>query len=146
MECEGDCDDADPTTSLGTKELCDGIDNDCDGSIADEELDTDSDGFSPCDGDCDDTNQDANPDSAEDTAEACSDGFDNDCDDLVDLDDDECDDFAGDDDDDDDDDTAGDDDDDTDGGCDCSVSGTEGTTGYGLLLLGLVGLLRRRRR
>ena len=144
MECEGDCDDADPTTSLGTKEICDGLDNDCDGSVADEELDTDSDGFSPCEGDCDDTNPDASPASAEDTAEACSDGFDNDCDDLVDLDDDECDDFVGDDDD-----AAGDDDDSSGAGslgCNCSVlTDRDGLEGAALLLLGLLAVIWRRR-
>ncbi|RMG43412.1 MAG: DUF11 domain-containing protein, partial [Acidobacteria bacterium] len=36
-ECEGDCDDTDPAFSPGVAETCDGIDNDCDGSI-DEDL------------------------------------------------------------------------------------------------------------
>lgn len=35
-------------------ELCDGMDNDCDGSIPIDELDRDGDGISQCEGDCDD--------------------------------------------------------------------------------------------
>ena len=78
--CDGDCDDADPGVYPGAPELCDGLDNDCDG-IANDLLDADSDGFSICDGDCDDTEPGTYPGAPE----PC-DGLDNDCDDLVDED------------------------------------------------------------
>jgi hypothetical protein len=44
----------------------------------------------PCDGDCDDDDPLANPGSAEESEADCSDGFDNDCDAFVDLDDEDC--------------------------------------------------------
>ncbi len=51
----GDCDDSDPAVNPGAAELpCDGVDNDCDGFVAIEDVDADGDGFAPCDGDCDD--------------------------------------------------------------------------------------------
>jgi hypothetical protein len=101
-----DCDDADATAYPGADELCDGVDNDCDGDVdeagaIDEYTwyaDTDGDGYgdpgstttacdapsgySDNDGDCDDTDAAINPYASE-----ICDGVDNDCDGLVDGDD-----------------------------------------------------------
>ena len=99
-----DCDDTDSTVHPGADEACNDIDDDCDG-VADEGLETtwyadaDGDGFGDpdvsildCepgagwvddDADCDDANSDIHPDATE----VC-DELDNDCDGLVDDDDD----------------------------------------------------------
>lgn len=69
-----DCDDDDPSRYPGAPELCDGIDNNCDGSPMFDEVDEDGDGALACN-DCDD----ADPDRYYGAVEVC-DGVDNDCD------------------------------------------------------------------
>ena len=75
-----DCDDNVASTAPGAQELCDGVDNDCDGYV-DEDFDQDVDGYKACGGqpDCDD----AAPESYPGAPELC-DGEDNDCDGAVD--------------------------------------------------------------
>jgi hypothetical protein len=73
-ECEGDCDETDAAVYPGAAEICDGKDNDCDGTIPANEADEDGDGVRICEGDCDDTNADINP-----AATEVYDGIDNDC-------------------------------------------------------------------
>ncbi len=118
-----DCDVDDPEVNPAADEVCDGIDNDCDGG-ADNLGDFDSDGAGVC-VDCDD----AAPFVYPGAADPCGDGVDGDCD----GEDPDC----------------GDDDDDTSGGtylptprqdCSCAAGGSGGW-----LLLGLVGALLRRR-
>lgn len=97
----GDCDDTSATTFPRAPELCNAVDDDCDGVI-DEAImavwwnDADNDGFGdPASavetcapnkefvtraGDCDDTNQDSYPFAPED----CTDGQDNDCNGVID--------------------------------------------------------------
>jgi len=81
--CDLDCDDADPLAFPGAPELCDGLDQNCDGDT-DDENDNDGDGYAACTpasgqnlgGDCDDTNPAASPI----LTEICGNGFDDDCD------------------------------------------------------------------
>ena len=75
----GDCDDADPDVYPSAPELCDGVDQACDGDTTDEE-DDDLDGVPECDGDCDDVD----PTSYPQAPELC-DGVDNDCDTAIDT-------------------------------------------------------------
>jgi hypothetical protein len=103
-----DCSGADSTESCtATTEICDGVDNDEDGTIDEDFADTDADGVADCidaeacdgidndgDGDIDedfDTNADGLADCIEFGNEQCADGLDNDVDGLADCDDLDCD-------------------------------------------------------
>ena len=86
----GDCDDNDAAIHPGADEGCDGLDNDCDGSLGDAEVDADGDGYTGCDGDCDDARDDVHPGAVE----ICDGGIDNDCDGLADDVDEDGDGFA----------------------------------------------------
>ena len=99
-----DCDDADPAVNPGASEVCDGVDNNCDGQVdgfdaVDAQTrytDADGDGFGDdttatptcgdegvaIGGDCDDSRVEAAPDQPE----LCETGADEDCDGLVDED------------------------------------------------------------
>jgi len=73
-----DCDDTNAAVNPGATEICNGIDDNCDGKI-DEGFDADGDGFTTCAGDCDDTNAAVNPGATE----ICN-GIDDDCDGEID--------------------------------------------------------------
>jgi hypothetical protein len=81
-----DCDDNDAAINPDATEVCDGIDNNCDGSI-DEGFDADGDGYSSCGGDCNDADPAVNPGASEgpEGDPTCSDTIDNDCDGLTDT-------------------------------------------------------------
>ena len=95
---DGDCDDTEPRTHPGAEEVCDGADNDCDGTVDLTTLYTDSDGdgfagtagtWEICDDlpagtsawqeDCDDAEPAVNPGAAE----VCFDATDNNCDGML---------------------------------------------------------------
>lgn len=114
--CDGDCNDDDWQVKPGAPEICNGLDDDCDGLLLDGEDDADGDGFLGCEDDCDDANADVAPGEPE----TC-DGLDNDCDGNA---DDDCSGGKG----------AGD--------CGCATG--PGSSGW--MWLGLLALIRRRRR
>ena len=72
--CDGDCNDGDPAVNPGASEVCDAVDNNCDGTV-DEGSDLDGDGYTTCAGDCDDSLSAINPGATE-----LCDGVDNNCD------------------------------------------------------------------
>ncbi len=93
-----DCDDFNNETNIDATEVCDGLDNNCNGDIPDIEKDIDGDGFAPCvyDGhipgdDCDDINPQINPNATE----SCDNEIDDDCDGNIDCNDDDCIDYPG---------------------------------------------------
>jgi hypothetical protein len=55
VDNSGDCDDTDPDIRPGAIEVCNGLDDNCDDVISPDEVDSDGDGASPCEGDPDDS-------------------------------------------------------------------------------------------
>jgi len=78
--CSGDCDDLDPDRHPGASERCNGLDDDCDGQLPEEDVDRDLDSWPVCAGDCDDG------DAARTPADRDGDGFTT-CSDVPDCDD-----------------------------------------------------------
>ncbi len=70
----GDCDDGDAAVGSWVAEVCNGVDDDCDGTV-DAEFDADADGWGSC-LECDDADAAANPGATE----VCGDAIDEDCD------------------------------------------------------------------
>ena len=78
MVCEEDCDDGDATAYPNAPEVCDGVDNNCNGVIPSDESDSDADGYMVCEDDCDDADATTFPNAPE----VC-DGMDNNCNGVV---------------------------------------------------------------
>jgi MYXO-CTERM domain-containing protein len=78
LECGDDCDDDSVDFAPNAPELCDGLDNNCDGLLSGDEGDVDMDGQMECEGDCDDGNADTRLGGKE-----LCDGLDNDCDGTI---------------------------------------------------------------
>ncbi len=77
---DDDCVDTNPDVYPGATEICNHVDDNCDGAI-DEGFDQDGDGFTSCSNDCDDSNADVYIGAPE-----LCDGIDNDCDTQIDED------------------------------------------------------------
>ena len=74
--CTGDCDDSDAAVFNGAEEICDGKDNDCDGSVDegfDADLDAVADCFDDCPADYDPNQEDADADGTGDICDTCTD-------------------------------------------------------------------------
>jgi hypothetical protein len=71
-------------------EICNRIDDDCDGALPAAEQDNDSDGYAPCEGDCNDLLADVHPGALE----LCRNHVDDNCDSLTDAQDPDCSAFA----------------------------------------------------
>ena len=78
--CDGDCDDTNRDTFEGAEEVCDGLDNDCDGALPGNEEDADDDGFATCEGDCNDADPTLTPEDADEDGHSTCEGDCNDAD------------------------------------------------------------------
>lgn len=80
-----DCNDNNANIHPNASEVCDGVDNNCNGQI-DEGFDQDGDGYKTCQGDCNDNDSSIYPGASE----VCDDGPDNNCDGYADCNDTNC--------------------------------------------------------